>query len=47
MHFHRSTASSPRTLSLSVIGFAAALLVLAAQLIHSPAPAQEIGRAHV
>ena len=42
MHFHRSTASSPRTLSLSVIGFAAALLVLAAQLIHSPAPAQAV-----
>ncbi|WP_167197875.1 D-alanyl-D-alanine carboxypeptidase family protein [Brevibacterium pigmentatum] len=52
MRFHRSTASSPRTLSLSVIGFAAALLVLAAQLIHSPAqavpePAQSTAPAYV
>lgn len=42
MRFHRSTASSPRTLHLNVIGMAAALLVLAAQLIHSPAPAQAV-----
>ena len=40
MRFTRSTASSPRALSLSILGIAAALLMLAAQLVHSPAPAQ-------
>ncbi len=39
MRFTRSTASSLHSLPLSILGFAAALLMLAAQLVHSPAPA--------
>ncbi len=44
MRFTRSTASSPRAVLLRVLGFAAALLVLAAQLAHSPAPAQAVSQ---
>lgn len=40
MRFTRSTASSPRALAMCVLGIVAALLVLAAQLAHSPARAQ-------
>ena len=42
MRFTRSTASSPRALSLSILGIAAALLMLAAQLVHSTTPAQAV-----
>ena len=42
MRFTRSTASSPRAVLLRVLGFAAALLVFAAQLVDSPTPAQAV-----
>ncbi|SMX92611.1 D-alanyl-D-alanine carboxypeptidase (penicillin-binding protein 5/6) [Brevibacterium iodinum ATCC 49514] len=42
MRFTGSTASSLRALPLSIIGFAAALLMVAAQLVHSPAPTHAV-----
>jgi D-alanyl-D-alanine carboxypeptidase (penicillin-binding protein 5/6) len=42
MRFTGSTASSLRALPLSILGFAAALLMVAAQLVHSPAPAHAV-----
>ena len=42
MRFTGSTASPLRALPLSILGFAAALLMLAAQLVHSPAPAHAV-----
>lgn len=42
MRFTASTASSLRALPLSIIGFAAALLMVAAQLVHSPAPTHAV-----
>ncbi|MGO3179195.1 MAG: D-alanyl-D-alanine carboxypeptidase family protein [Brevibacterium linens] len=44
MRFTRSTASSPRAVLLRVLGFAAALLVFAAQLVDSPTPAQAVSQ---
>ncbi|MGC2975869.1 D-alanyl-D-alanine carboxypeptidase family protein [Brevibacterium sp. FAM 25378] len=42
MRFTRPNSSSPRAVVLSVLAAVAALLVLAAQLVHSPAPAQAV-----